>query len=136
MLEGAIVRDYLPSDFERVREIHEASGIDYQLPDFQSPLFIVTRVLEVEGIVRMFGGLYLQVEAYLIADQSAWTFPENKLAAIKQLDEAVIHAAWLQGIDCCVLWLPPGMERFGERLVEDLGFSKDRGWLSYSKRTK
>lgn len=132
-----VVRDYQASDFERVKELHEASGIDYKLPDLSSPLFLVTKVVEVDGVVRQFGGLMLQVEAYLVADYSDWGSPQEKLDAIRRLDEVAMHEAWLRGIDCCVLWLPPGMDRFGERLVEDLGFSKDRNnWLSYSKKTQ
>jgi len=53
------------------------------------------------------------------------------------MDTAAMGEAWLRGLDQAVLWLPPGMERFGERLVEDLGFTRDReGWVSFSKRTK
>jgi hypothetical protein len=137
MLDGAVVRDYQPSDFERVKELHEASGIDYQLPDLSSPLFLVTKVVELDGIVRAAGGLYLQCETYLWLDYSDWASPEAKLESIKLLDRAGMQEAWLRGIDCACLWLPPGMDRFGERLVEDLGFIRDRdGWVSYSKRTK
>jgi hypothetical protein len=129
-----IVRDYQPSDFERVREIHEAKQIDYKFPDLNSPLFLVTKVLEVDGIVRQCGGLYLQVEAYLWSDDSEWGTPQEKLEGIQALDREAMHEAWFRGIDCCVLWLPPGMARFGDRLVEDLGFNRDRSdWISYSK---
>jgi hypothetical protein len=132
-----IVRDYQPSDFERVKEIHEASGIDYKLPDFSSSLFLVTKVFVCDDTVRMFGGSYLQAELYLIADHSDWASPQDKLDAIKELDRQGMEELWLRGIDCCCLWLPPGMERFGERLVEDLHFQKDRdGWHTYSKATK
>jgi hypothetical protein len=130
------VRNYEPSDFERVKEIHEASRIDYKLPDFSSALFLVTKVWVVDGIVRLFGACYLQAELYLIADHSEWAEPEEKLAAIQELDKAGMLELWLKGIDHAVLWLPPDMARFGERLVEDLHFSKDRdGWVSYSKTT-
>ena len=130
------VRDYTPSDFDRVREIHETSEIDYQFPDLSSPLFLVTKVVEVDGIVRACGGLYLQVECYLWMDHSNWDSPEHKLDAIRELDRACMDAAWMRGVNDAVLWLPPGMERFGERLI-DMGFSKDRpGWVSYSKKTK
>jgi len=137
MLDGAIVRDFQLSDLERVKELHEASQLDYQLPDLSSPLFLVTKVVELNGVVRACGGLYLQVEAYLWLDRTDWGTPEAKLQAIKLLDSEAMHAAWLKGIDCCCLWLPPGMDRFGERLIEDLGFTKDRaGWTTYSKQTQ
>ncbi len=132
-----IVRDYQPSDFERVKEIHEASGIDYDFPNINSPLFLITKVVCVDGVVRACGGIYLQGECYLFLDKSDWAGPEEKLEAIKALDSEAMYAAWLKGLECACLWLPPNMERFGERLVEDLGFQKDRdGWISYSKRTQ
>jgi hypothetical protein len=134
-MSGAVVRDYRVSDYERVKEIHESTQIDYQFPDIASPLFLVKKVLEVDGIVRMCIGCYVQAEAYLWADQSDWADPEQKLAAIQALDGAGVRELYLKGIDQAVLWLPPGMERFGERLVDDLGFTKDRdGWVSYSKK--
>ena len=135
--DGVVLRDYEPTDLEAVKAIHEASGIDYKLPDLSSPLFLVTKVLVVDGIVRAAGGLYLQLECYLWLDRSDWADPEQKLLAIRALDRATMREAWLKGIDCACLWLPPGMGRFGERLIEDLGFTKDRdGWVSYSKKTQ
>lgn len=131
-----IVRDYQPSDFERVKEIHEASGIDYQLPDLSSSLWIVTKVLECDGVVRAGIGGYIEIEAYLWLDPSDWAGPQEKLDAIGQLEFEGILAAWLKGVDTAVLRLPPGMARFGDRLT-DMGWTKDRdGWVSYSKATR
>jgi hypothetical protein len=130
------VRDYAPSDFDRVKEIHVASGIDYTFPDLSSPLFLVTKVIEVDGVVRACGGMYLQAECYLWLDKSDWCDARDKLNAIAELDRACMDATWLRGVNDAVLWLPPGMERFGERLEKDLGFTKDRnGWISYNKKT-
>lgn len=132
---GAVIRNYEPRDFERVRAIHEASGIDYKFPDLSSPLFLVTKVLELDGEVRACAAGYIQLEAYLFIDHSDWATPAEKLDAIRALDWAAMQEAWIRGIDCCALWLPPGMERFGDRLVE-LGWNKDRaGWMTFSKQT-
>lgn len=131
----AILRDYKPKDYEAVKAIHDASRIDYKFPDLASPLFLVTKVLECDGVVRACGGSYLQAELYLWIDHTDWAIPAEKLAAIKALDTEGIHELWLKGIDCVVLRLPPAMERFGERLVEDLGFTKDREWATFSKET-
>jgi hypothetical protein len=130
-----LLRDYQPSDFNAVKAIHEKTQIDYSFPDLSSPLFLVTKVIEDEsGIVRACGGAYIQCEVYLWMDPGDWADPSDKFTAIQALDGAVLHDAYLRGINCAVLWLPPGMERFGERL-EQMGFSKDRdGWISYSKR--
>jgi hypothetical protein len=131
------LRDYKPEDFSAVKAIHERTQIDYAFPDLNSPLFLVTKVIEDgSGVIRACGGAYLQAEVYLWLDNGEWADPADKLAAIDALDGAVLHDVYLRGIDCAVLWLPPGMDRFGDRLTQ-MGFAKDRdGWVSYSKRLR
>lgn len=131
------LRDYLPSDFEAVKAIHEKTQIDYSFPNLNGPLFIVTKVIEDEsGVVRACGGAYIQCETYLWLDPSEWADASDKLTAIHALDGAVLHDCYLRGVDCAVLYLPPGMERFGERLI-DMGWQANRdGWICYGKRLK
>ena len=131
------IRDYTDADFERVKEIHEASEINYQLPDLGFP-FIVSKVFVSGGVVRAFGGLRLQAEAYLVIDKGKWAGAAEKFEVIRQLDETECWEAWLKGIDTAVLWLPPGFDRFGTKdRLGKLGYAKDRdGWISYSKKTQ
>jgi hypothetical protein len=135
------VRPYKKSDFEAVKAIHDATGINYIFPDPSQPLFLVTKVLEVDGVVRAALGAYIQVELYLWLDKSDWADPQGKFDAIKLLEHEVMVDAYFQGVDCAVLYLPPGMERFGERLVakaDDGGFEWEKprdGWLAFSKQT-
>jgi hypothetical protein len=132
-----IIRDYKTSDFEAIREIHDATDINYKFPDINKPVWLVKKVVENEGKVVAACGLYIQVECYLWMRPTDWADPETKLAVIEIMDRQAMQEAWLKGVDQAVLWLPPGMERFGERLVEDLHFTKDRsGWISFSKDTK
>ena len=129
-----MIRDYERRDFEAVKNIHESTQIDYHLPNLNDPLFVITKVYEYDGVVRACGGLYLQVETYLWLDKSDWASPEDKLEALKAMQEVGFAEAALKGLKCAVLWLPPGMDRFGDRLVEDLGWTKDRNnWVSYSR---
>lgn len=133
---GAIFRDYEKKDFEAIKAIHDVTEIDYKFPDINKPLWLVKKVLEVEGVVRMAAGMYVQCETYLWLDQSDWADPDEKLVAMQELEKQVMHATWLEGVDQAVLWLPPGMKRFGDRLTKDLGFHKDRdGWVTYSRPT-
>jgi hypothetical protein len=134
---SAIIRDYAISDFEAIRKIHEQTQIDYQFPDLNTKLFLVKKVIEVDGKIVAAGGAYIQAELYLWLDKSDWGDPDQKMAAIRALDREVMEELWLKGVDQAVLWLPPGMARFGERLTKDLGFTKDRdGWVTYSKPTR
>lgn len=108
----------------------------YVLPDTNSPLFIVTKIIEVEGKVRCALGAWLQVELYCWMDKSDWTDAEGKHLALQVLERETMKDLYLKGIDHAVLWLPPNMERFGERLVQDFGFKKCKdGWCTFSKRT-
>lgn len=133
---GALVRDYTPEDFEAVRAIHDSTHIDYKMPNLNEPLFLVKKVLEVDGVVRMVLGMRIELECYLWADSSDWADPEEKLVAIGIMDREGMAEAWLKGVDDAVLYLPPGMDRFGERL-EKLGFTSPReGWRAYSKKTR
>jgi hypothetical protein len=132
-----VIRDFTLDDLERVKEIHGATHLDFRFPDLASPLFFVSKVACFDGIVRQCVAGYIQCECYLFSDPGDWADPATKLATIKELDRVAMHEVWLKGVDCCCLWLPPGMERFGERLVADLGFQKDRdGWVTFSKRPK
>lgn len=127
-----VVRDYRSEDLEQIKRIHAESGIDYRFPNLESPLFIVKKTLEVDGRVRAAGQLYLQCEAYLQIDKSQWASPVEKMEAIVALDAAATDEAWLKGLSQVVLWLPPGMKRFGDRLAA-MGYTKDREWTTFSK---
>ena len=129
-----VVRDFTLNDLERVKELHEQSAIDYRFPNLASPLFVVLKVLERDGVIQACGGIYLQGEAYIFLAKDGWHDPAEKLSAVHILDGVVLHEAWMKGIDQACVFLPPGMERFGERL-EELGWSKDRPWTTFSKRT-
>ncbi len=135
MADGAEIRDFTPADTNEVKLIHESSGLDYRFPDIQSPLHLVKKVLSIDGKVRVCVSGYLTCEAYLWIDPSDWADPEQKLIAIQELERAAMDDAREKGLEEVILFLPPEMERFGRRLVEDLGFSKDRSsWSSYSKK--
>lgn len=134
---AAVIRNYRPSDLPAIKAIHDSTGIDYKFPNVNAPIFLVKKVLELDGVVRVAGAAYIQVELYLWMDKSNWADPEQKLLAIKALDREIIEECWLEGVDCAVLWLPPGMGRWGQRLTKELGFERDRdGWVTYSKPTE
>jgi hypothetical protein len=130
-----IIRDYHADDFEAIKALHDATEIDYKMPDLNSSLFLVTKVMEFDGVIRLAVGAYIQCELYLWIDKTDWATPEEKFSAIKQIEKNLIRELWLKGVDEAVLYLPPGMGAFGRRL-EQLGFAKGRdGWLHYNKRT-
>jgi hypothetical protein len=131
-----MIRDFKLEDMDEVRRIHKENGFEYTLPDLSAPLWVVTKVVEIDGRVRAALGAWIQVELYLQLDKGDWATPEQKHEWLVELDRAVTEEVWLRGIDQECVWLPPNMERFGQRLEKDFGFTKDReGWYVYSKLT-
>lgn len=126
------IRDYRPEDFAAVKALHEASGIDYALPELSSPLFFVAKVREVDGVVTAALALRIEAEAYLWCGGR----DRDKLQAMRELQPAVMAAAWLAGIDNAVCWIPEAVEaRFSG--LAGLGWKRDRdGWHSWSRPTK
>ena len=126
------IRNYLPSDLAAIQRIHEANGIDYQLPNLGR--FPVTKVLEIEDKVVAAYGLQHTLEAHLWLDPNSWSDAAGKWATIKLLDKESNDEAANLGYDSTLCCVPPGYERFGRRL-KNLGFSKIRPeWSVYTKR--
>lgn len=133
MEEGTFVRDYQPEDFERLREIHDEMGLDYQFPDLGNPLFLVRKVLVVEGVIRAAAVARLEVEVMLLIDRS-WGDADEKLAAMKMIQKAGMQDAWLQGVQYAVAWVPPQVEKVFAPYLKELGWEPDRdGWHTWSR---
>ena len=61
-----IIRDYIVEDLEAIKEIHKKSGIDYDLPDLENPLFLIKRVItDDDGKIISTCALRLIAETYL-----------------------------------------------------------------------
>lgn len=130
MLEA---EELLPSDKSEVERLHKEMGFDYVMPDLDSPLFVIKRVLRDEqGRILGAAGLRLQAETYLWLDSKAPVAVRYKVVAA--LSFSVFQAAWRVGIDCLVAWLPPGLPDSFKRLLTRFGWSADRaGWQSWTK---
>lgn len=133
---SAVVRDYRPADLEQVRAIHADSEIDYRFPDLDSALFVVRKVVELDGKVIAAGFLRVEAEAYLLLDKSDWGNALEKFAAIEAVQTEALVEAWVKGLDNCVCWVPKEVNSsFAKRLIQ-LGWTQDReGWVSWSRPT-
>jgi hypothetical protein len=137
MSHGAIVRKYKPSDFDAIKAIHEASEIDYRMPTLDSRLFVVKKVLEVDGVVRQAVGFRLEVETYLWTDKSDWALPDEKFLGLKALQAESMHELMTKGVDTAVCWVPDNIDKFFAKRMTELGWTTDRaGWRSWSKKTR
>jgi hypothetical protein len=131
------IRNYEEKDLDDIKRIHALKGIDYELPDLQQPLFLVKKVLEVEGKVVMALGAYIQVETYLWLDPGPWATPQEKFDLLNELQHEFLKELWLQGVECAVCYVPEEIEKhFGKRLTQ-LGWSQNRdGWRTWGRSTK
>jgi hypothetical protein len=124
------VRDYRPEDEDELRRVHAEQGIDYAFPDLGSALFFVKKVRVVDG--RITGALVLKLCAetsLLLADSG----PQDKMTAMRELQQAVVSEAYERGLDEIHAAIPE--IGFDKRLMQ-LGWSRDRpGWNLWSRRT-
>lgn len=126
-----MIRDYRPADYAALRELHARQGIDYAFPDLESPLFFCRKVREVDGRIDAALVLKLCAETALLLGDSG---PQSKMAAMRELQQAVLAEAWDRGLDEIHAAIPEiGFDR---RLVQ-LGWAKDRpGWNLWTRSTR
>jgi hypothetical protein len=128
-----MIRDYRPEDFEAVKALHEGSYIDYNMPDLNHALFLVKKVQEVDGKVVAAMALRIEAETYLWCGGG----PREKMAAMCELQPAVLLEAWMSGIDNVVAWIPQSVEKKFKKRLMQLGWERDRdGWHSWSRPTE
>lgn len=127
------VRDYDPADKADIEKLHSLMGMDYKFPDIDQPLFLVKKTcVNDKGEVVGTAFLRLQAEAYLIVSQDLDS--EEKMDVISQLSPALDEAAYSQGLDDIVAYIPQEIElKFSKRLYR-LGYAKIRqGWNCWVK---
>ena len=131
------VREYRASDLEEIKHIHEDSGIDYQLPDLSSPLFIVRKVVEADGHILVAGAAKLQVELYIWVNHNRGT-PEERYEGLKEMNEAAMKELyWDKGVDEAVCWVPVQLEKSFAKRLGELGLTRDREeFHTWSRKTK
>ena len=119
------VQQYTEADFDRVKELHEQSKLDYKLPSLSSKEFFSRRVIKDDTTLGLAAFLKLTAEAYLICDPK-WRNPAWRFEALRQLGMQCNNDAREAGVTEVVAFLPPKMvQRFGRRLGT-LGWQKIR----------
>jgi len=113
-----------------LQRIHAAQGIDYAFPDLSSPLFFCKKVRELDGEVHAALVLKLCAETSLLLGSSG---PQEKMAAMRELQQAVLSEAYERGLDDVYASIP---EIGFDRRLRQLGWEKDRpGWQLWTRRT-
>ena len=125
------IRDFTPSDLERLQFIHESNGLPSNcFPDTTDPLFIVKQVVDDDGRPVMGGFISLTAEAYLVVDHTAGT-PDQRWQWLQQLTKVVSDKAYLRGLNALTVWIPPELLDSFEKRLLDLGFRRSP-WQSFT----
>lgn len=127
-----MIRPFQSSDAEQIKRIHIASGIDWEFPDINGPLFFIRRVCEVDGKVVAALTLRACAETSLWLDQQRG--PQEKMQIMRDLQASVLEEAYKNGLDEVYASIPDSLG-FSKRLVQ-LGWLRDRpGWALWSRST-
>lgn len=111
-------------DLPRVQELH--TGHTFELPDPTHPLTMLKEVVEANGKVVAISIARLELNVTLLLDHE-WATPQDRLEAVRQLQNAMKAKASQWGID----WAHAEVsERWGKRL-EELGWQPAKNRMFY-----
>lgn len=127
-----LVRHYDRHDETRVRALHAAQGLAYELPDLEANSMLSRVVIETDGVVEMAAFLRKTTEAYLIFDPRKGS-RKHKLGRFLALHKEVNDDAKRNEIEDVHCWLPPEIDcKFGNLLMH-LGWTHPL-WACYSRK--
>lgn len=126
------IRDLLPEDEAKLRQIHASRGIDHLFPDLESPLAI-NKIVSVHDGKLIAAGLHLVCyETVAIVNPDAT--PQEKWTALKEINNDLATRAYRQGLDVTHAAVARSIG-FDKRLRQ-LGWEPDRkGWRLWSRKT-
>jgi hypothetical protein len=120
-----MIRDFQDKDLEVLRKLHRQSGAKFEIPNINSPLVIVRKVLDDDGAKMICIG-ELHISAMMWVDKN-WKTPQERLDAVKELQNEMMVEAAKFGIDTATTQADG---RFAERLVE-MNWTEAAGKMFY-----
>ena len=124
------VRDYTDADKQAVAQLHRDMGMDYLLPDLESPLFVVRKVYELDGRIIGTEFLKLQAEAYLMLDCNLDAVEKTRVIA--HLSRETEREAYNRGLDTLAAYIPEEISTKFSKRLNLLGWSKARDrWVTW-----
>lgn len=120
-----MIREYTSEDFEHIKRMNPNPA--YEFPDLMHPLMLVRKcVIDEEGKPRLAAFGRLHINALLFVDH-AWKTPADRLAALMELQTAMMDDARAKGLDIATTQVEG---RFAERLAQ-LGWIRGFGDIYY-----
>ncbi|MFP5230770.1 MAG: hypothetical protein ACLGXA_24400 [Acidobacteriota bacterium] len=130
-----MVIDVAPEYHQEIQSLHAAGGLDYRLPDLESPLLIVKKAVTNEK-GEVIGACLLRLTAETMLVLSPELSPREKMDAMEAMQPEVLNAAWSLGLDDIEARIPEESEQIFEKRLNQLGWSRDRdGWHPWSRST-
>jgi hypothetical protein len=109
---------------DAVKKIHAEQNLDYTFPDISSPLFLVKKVREVNGLVVAACFLRITAETFLVTAGS----PVEKGRAIEELQPDVLLEAYEKGLSDIICAVPPEISESFAPALTHLGWERTRDW--------
>jgi hypothetical protein len=126
-----MIRDYKPEDAAQIEKLHSASGFDYVYRTPDSPLWLIRKVVEIDGKVVQSLCCKLVLNINLVVSPDFGT-PLEKWNRLKELVEAAKQEAYEKGLDEAYAVIPPEIDAEFAPWLEKLGMSRDRAWPKWS----
>lgn len=125
------IRDLDETDLDFINTTYKNSGFDYELPDINSPLFVVKKTIEDEqGNIIGSAVVKLTAEVFLFLDPTQ--SPKIKVDAMKELNDGISKASYELGLDQISCWIPPEIEKNFQRRLKQMDWIKSP-WNNFTR---
>jgi hypothetical protein len=127
-----LIRPYTAEDLEAVKALHQAQGLEYDLPDLDAPSMLVRAVIEEEGVVTHAAFLRKTSEAYWIF--SPQESKRERLGKLLVLSKEMTGPATRAGIEDVHAFIPPlVIDKALDRTLLNLGWVRPL-WTCYVRK--
>ena len=117
-----MIREFRDEDWPALKEMFMRSQLPENcFPNTSNPLFLIRKVMEVNGEIPMAAFTKVTAEQYLLLDHG-WRTAHDRWDLLIQMRDIVVTEARDRGFEDLTAWIPPQIDKsFGPRLTQ-LGF--------------
>jgi hypothetical protein len=120
-----MIRELENRDIQEISRLHTESGAQFTLPNLESPLVLVKKVVD-DGGVRMAAIGRLHISALMWVNHR-WATPQIRFDNVMELQREMMLEASRHGLDIATTQADG---RFAERL-EEMGWTRGNGFMYY-----